>query len=319
MGRFYSQIMKPIILVNLITWFFIFLFVYTGVVKLSEVHLFREQLLSSPFLGPFAGIFNWALPIGEILLAIALFIPRFELKALYATLILMSLFTIYVIVIYFFDSHLSCSCGGIIEELTPKQHILFNTSCVFLSTLAIAMRKRNAPSNRFQWFTGSSAIVLFLLLGWTLFTAFTAPTTVKTGLEGRQIPAVDLLMVDSTTHLNTANIPSGQPLIVIGFSPWCVHCQAMTRDIIKNIDQFKNLRIYYITTYPFEQMKTFYVYFKLARFHNIYMGRDVNDKFLNYFKAPGVPYTMIFDPKKRVKMVMNGQYNAVRLAQLAAE
>ena len=311
--------MKKNILVDIITYFFILLFVYTGAAKLSEVHLFREQMLSSPFLGPLAGIFTWALPIGELLLAIALFIPRFRLKALYATLILMSLFTIYVVAIFFLDNHLSCSCGGIIEELTPKQHIFFNSACVILSTLAIALDRRSQPSSRFRWIAGSSTIVLLVLVGWALFTAFTAPATIKTGLEGRQIPAVGLLLVDSTTRLNTADIPSGQPLIVIGFDPWCVHCQAMTRDIIKNIDQFKNIRIYYITTRPFDQMKIFYKAFRLTRFPNIVMGRDTADKFLNYFKAAGVPYTVIFDSKKRVKLVMNGEANAMRLAQLAAE
>lgn len=305
--------------IDIITWFFILLFIYTGVAKLAEIHLFQEQMLSSPFLGPLARIFAWALPIGELLLAIGLFIPRWRLKALYATLVLMSLFTIYVIVLFFFDSHLSCSCGGIIEELTPKQHIFFNFACVVLSALAITLERRQAPSVRFRWFAGSSTIVLLVLVGWALVTAFSAPATIKTGLEGRLIPPVDLLMIDSTTRLNTANLPAGGPFVVFGFSPYCVHCQAMTRDIIKNIDQFKNIRIYYITTDPFDQMTAFYKAFRLSRFPNIYMGRDLKDTFLKYFKAPGVPYMVIFDSKKRVKTVMSGQSNAIRLAQLAAE
>lgn len=311
--------MRKNIFIDLIIYFFILLFVYSGVSKLSEMHLFREQLLSSPFLGPLADVFNWGMPIGELLLAIALFIPRWQLKALYITLILMSLFTIYVISIFFFDKNLSCSCGGVIEELTPKQHILFNIACVILSSLAIAMYKRSQPSSRFRWLAGSSAIALFLVLGWALFTAFTAPTTIKTGFEGRQIPSVDLLLADSATHLNTADIPSGQPLVVIGFSPWCIHCQAVTRDIIKNIDQFRNIRICYITTNAFTDMKTFYNVFILARFPNITMGRDWNDKFFPYFKAPGVPYIIVFDSHKRVKVVLNGEAKALRIAQLAAE
>ena len=311
--------MKKTILVEVISYFFILLFLYTGVVKLSEIHLFREQMISSPFLGPLAGVFSWALPIGEILLAIALFIPALRLKALYGTLVLMSLFTLYVIIIFFVDSRLSCSCGGIIEQLTPKQHIFFNSACVVLSALAIALHKRAQPSPRFRWFAGTTTIALFLLVGWALFAAFTAPATVRTGLEGREIPKVNLQLVDSTTYMNTADIPSGQALVVIGFSPWCVHCQDLTRDIIHNIDQFKNIRIYYLTTASFNDMKLFYKGFKLARFSNIVMVKDTADRFLPYFKAPGVPYIVVFDSKKRVKLVVNGQSNAIRLAQLAAE
>ncbi len=138
-------------------------------------------------------------------------------------------------------------------------------------------------------------------------------------MEGRLLPAFDLLLPDSTTRLNTADIPTGQPVIVIGFSPWCTHCQAETRDIIKHMDQFKNTRIYYVTAYPFDQMKIFYRAFKLARYPNIVMGRDLKNYFLPYFKATGVPYTAVFDSKKRLKVIMSGQADATKLVLAAAE
>lgn len=313
--------MKKTILPDIITFFFILLFVYTGVAKLAESHLVREQLLSAPLLGSplLVNILTWALPIGEFLLAIALSTPRFHLKALYITLVLMSVFTIYVIVVLFIDSHLSCSCGGIIEELSPRQHVLFNSACVILSVVAIAIRQRQQSTRQFWWIANTSVICLFAVVGWTLFTAFSAPATVKTGLEGRLLPSFDVLLMDSTTHLNTADIPTGEPVIVIGFSPWCRHCQDETRDIIKNMQKFKSARIYYVTAYPFDQMKLFYTAFKLDKYPNIVMGKDIKDYFLPYFKANGVPYTAIFDSKKRLKQVITGEARADTLARLVAE
>lgn len=320
MGLYYPDIMQKTLLVDIITYFFILLFVYTGVAKLMEVHLFKEQLVSSPFLGSLAGVITWALPIGELLLAIALFIPKWRLKALYVTLSLMSFFTIYVIVIFFMDDHLSCSCGGIIEELSPRQHILFNSACVILAAVAIAiLRRRQEATRRFNWLTGTSALCLFLVVGWVLFAAFSAPVTLKTGLEGRLLPSFNLLLTDSVTRLNTADIPTGKPLIVIGFSPSCTHCQAETRDIIKNIDQFKDIRIYYMTPYPFDQMQTFYRYFKLSRYPNIVMGRDSTNTFMSYFKAQGVPFIGVFDSRKRLLQAVNSQINVERLVQMAAQ
>ncbi len=111
-------------MVDGICYFFILLFLYTGAIKLTEIHLFRKQLISSPLLGTLSGVIAWALPIGELLIAITLFIPALRLKALYATLGLMTVFTIYVVFIFSIDNQLSCSCGGIVEELSPKQHIL---------------------------------------------------------------------------------------------------------------------------------------------------------------------------------------------------
>jgi hypothetical protein len=311
--------MKKTVLADIIAFFFMVLFVYTGVAKLTEIHLFKDQLSSSPFLGPLAGIVTWALPVGEIFLALGLTITKLRLKALYATLGLMSLFTVYVVVLLVIDDHLSCSCGGIIEELSPKQHVLFNSTCVILSAVAIGLERRKALSPRFKWITGTSTLCLFLLLGWTLVIAFKAPTTIKTGMEGRLLPPFDLLLTDSSTHLNTADIPTGHPVIVIGFSPYCIHCQAETRDIMKHMRQLKNTRIYYVTAFPYNQMMEFYKVFKLAQYPNIVMGRDTTNYFLKYFKATGVPYTAIFDSKKRLKQVMQGEAKATLVAQFAAE
>lgn len=311
--------MKRTILLDCITYFFILLFLYTGAAKLMQVHLFKEQLTSSPFLGSLASIITWALPIGEILLAIVLFIPPWRLKGLYFTFAIMAIFTSYVLLLLFIDDQLSCSCGGIIEELSPKQHVLFNSACLILSLVGILVGRRQQPSNQFKWLTATSAACLFLLVGWTLFTAFSAPAVEKTGMEGRLLPSFNLLLIDSTTHLNTADIPSGRPFIVVGFAPDCTHCQAETQDIVKHIQQFKDTRIYFVTPYPFYQMREFYQYFKLSKYPNVIMGRDTSNFFFPYFKTRITPYTVIFDAKKRLKKVMPGRAFADGLALAMAE
>lgn len=311
--------MKKISLADFIAWFFILLFLYTGIIKLAEIHVFKEQLTSSPLLGSMAGVIAWALPIGELLLAIALFLPRWRLKGLYFTLVFMTFFTAYVILVLFIDNQISCSCGGIIEELSPKQHVLFNSVCIILSWMGILTLRKRAPSAGFKWITNACASCLFLLVGWTLFSAFTAPVTVKTGMEGRPLPAFDMQLYDSLTHLNTADIPTGQPLIVIGFSPTCTHCQAETADIIKNIDKFRNARICFTTDFPLKEMQVYYRYYKLKQYPNIIMGRDSTNSFLTYFKANTVPYTAVYDSQKRLKRVMNGQAAAANLLNAIAD
>jgi thiol-disulfide isomerase/thioredoxin len=311
--------MKQTWLADIITYFFILLFLYTGTVKLLEAHLFKEQLTSSPLLGPLAGVITWALPIAEIVLAVALFISALKLKALYATLTLMTLFTIYVAVILFMDSHLSCSCGGIMEDLTPRQHVLFNSACVILAGIGILLLKNRQPSIPFRWRTRITSLGLFLIVGWSLFSAFTVPVSEKTGMEGRLLPSFEILLADSVTHFNTANVPTEQPFIIIGFSPWCIHCQKETADIIKHIQEFKGISIYYVTYHPFDEMKTFYKAFHLDRYPNIIMGTDLKDYFLSYFKAPSIPYIAVFDSKKRLKQVFQREIAATILAHSARE
>jgi len=311
--------MRRNILVNLIAYFFIVLFLYTGGNKLTEPHFFKEQLISSPLLGSMAGFATWALPIGEILLAIALFIPASRLKALYATCAVMTLFTVYFIIILLMDNQLSCSCGGILEELSPKQHIFFNTTCIFLSGLAIKLAKQPKSILRFKWLINTAAIGAFLFIAWTIFVAFSAPVMGKTGFEGRLLPSFKIFLSDSITYLNTNDIPLGKPFIIVGFSPTCKHCAAETENIIRNIDRFKGMRIYFVTPYPFSEMKGFYRYFKISKYPSLVMGTDTNNFFMSYFKAEGVPFTAIFDSKKRLKQAMGSQANADNLIKVAAE
>jgi len=289
------------------------------VIKLTEIQLFREQLISSPLLSSLAGFITWALPISEILLAIALFMPIWRSKALYATCALMIMFTAYVIIILLMDNHLSCSCGGIVEELSPRQHIFFNSACVALSGIGIWLTKRHGASRRFKLVTNTLVIGLLLFLSWTVFAAFSAPPAAKTGMEGRLLPPFDLLLVDSVTHLNTKDIPTGKPFVVIGFSPFCKHCDAETENIINNIEQFKGLSIYFVTPFQFQDMKDFYRYFKLYHYSNILVGRDSSDFFMSYFKAEGTPFTAIFDSKKRLKAAFGKEVGAAKLIMTAEE
>jgi thiol-disulfide isomerase/thioredoxin len=307
--------MKRSFLAEAIAYFFILLFLYTGAVKLTEIPTFRQQLSSSPLMGSLAGVITWALPIGEILLAIALFTPKWRLKALYATLILMTLFTGYVVTILLIDDQLTCSCGGIIEELSPRQHVLFNSACVVLALVGILITRRQQPTPRFTWLTGSSAAGLFILVGWLLFTAFRAPAVEKSGMEGRLIPNLNLLLVDSTTHLRTEEIADGKPFVVMGFAPWCKHCQALTEDIKKHIGEFRDTRIYYVTGDKFANMKVFYKYYKLAQFPNIVMGQDSTYSLFRYFHKNTTPLIAIYDAKRRLKRLIPGEIKAADLAK----
>jgi thiol-disulfide isomerase/thioredoxin len=307
--------MKQPFLVNAITYFFILLFLYTGAEKFMEISAFKDQLVASPLLGSMAGFVAWALPITEVMLAIALFIPRWQLKALYASGILMILFTIYVAAILLIDTHISCSCGGIIENLSPRQHLLFNGATIALAGIAILSARRPQSSLRFRWFSSSGAILMLASIGWIIFVAFRAPTKVKTGLEGRLLPSFHLLLSDSLTWLDTKDIPTGKPFIMVGFSPYCIHCQAEMRDIVKNIARFGDTTIYFVTAFPYSDMKKFYDVFHLKKYPNIIAASDSSNAFMRFFKANSIPYIAIYDAKKRLKEVVQGEVKAEMLSK----
>jgi uncharacterized membrane protein YphA (DoxX/SURF4 family) len=136
---------KSNVAITVICTMIIVLFVYAATTKLLDYYNFQSGLSESPFIAPFASILAWALPAGELLIAGMLLVPVVRLAGLYASLVLMSLFTVYIAAMLLSGSDIPCSCGGILEEMSWDAHIVFNSAFVVLSACGIYLeRKRRA-------------------------------------------------------------------------------------------------------------------------------------------------------------------------------
>jgi uncharacterized membrane protein YphA (DoxX/SURF4 family) len=134
--------MKQKTIIEIISLLFVILFLYTGISKLMEYPVFKEQISSSPLLEPLAPIVGWALPLAELVAAALLFWPPWRRTGLYAAFGLMTLFTVYVIYIMARDEKLPCSCGGIIELLSWKGHFFLNCILTVLALAGILLSRR---------------------------------------------------------------------------------------------------------------------------------------------------------------------------------
>ncbi|ESU28752.1 hypothetical protein FLJC2902T_13470 [Flavobacterium limnosediminis JC2902] len=120
-------------LVELISFLFILLFVYAAVNKILDFENFQVQLGQSPLLSAFAGWVSFWVLIVEIIVAVFLIFNKYRFYALTGSFMLMVMFTIYIIIILNFSPFVPCSCGGILEKMTWKQHLFFNILFVFLA------------------------------------------------------------------------------------------------------------------------------------------------------------------------------------------
>jgi uncharacterized membrane protein YphA (DoxX/SURF4 family) len=138
-------------IVEIISLLFLILFLYTGISKLMEYGVFKEQIAESPILQPIAPFIAWSLPLTEFLVSILLIIPRWRLKGLYASLIMMIAFTIYIGAIMAFNKELPCSCGGIISLLSWGGHLVFNSVFILLAFAGVLLEKRIRKSIKNDW------------------------------------------------------------------------------------------------------------------------------------------------------------------------
>lgn len=112
----------------------IILFVYAATSKLRDMEQFRIQLGQSPLVTSLAYPLSFGVPMTELLISVALALPRLKLLGLYGSFLLMTLFTFYIIAILHLDKNIPCSCGGILESMGWTEHLIFN---VIFSLLAL--------------------------------------------------------------------------------------------------------------------------------------------------------------------------------------
>lgn len=125
--------------VELVCYLFAALFVYAAVSKMLDFENFQVQLAQSSILGAYAGLGSYGIIIAELAVAVILLIPKLRITGLFASFALMSLFTVYIAIILNFSAHVPCSCGGILESMGWKGHLVFNIAGVGVAAAAITV------------------------------------------------------------------------------------------------------------------------------------------------------------------------------------
>jgi len=140
---------------------------------------------------------------------------------------------------------------------------------------------------------------------------------VKSGFEGKPMPVIDLLSIDSSTHYSTKDISEGKPTLLFAFETWCPYCKAQTQSLISNPDVFKDVNIYMVCNSQFSQFRKFYNDYKLSKYSNIKIGIDYNHTFANYFKSADVPYMAVYDKNKNLKEIRIGKTSITTIKKIA--
>lgn len=151
--------------IEAVSLFYILLFVYAAISKVLEFENFQAQLGQSSIIGAYAGIVSYSIIIIELLVSVMLVIPSFKLRGLYSSFILMSLFTVYIFIILNFTSNIPCSCGGILEKMTWKVHLIFNIISLILAGQALLFFDRTGRRTKLNLtmiFLSAAAILALL-------------------------------------------------------------------------------------------------------------------------------------------------------------
>ena len=142
------------VILEIIIALLIVMFLHTGISKFLDFEGFIHDLENQPFPDRFTPYLAWGLPTIEITIVILLCSDRTRLVGLYASLILMTIFTIYtaMVLLNFFE-YVPCSCGGVVSYLSWPQHLFFNLFFVVITFIAL-LYKDKIVNRKLETFSG---------------------------------------------------------------------------------------------------------------------------------------------------------------------
>lgn len=130
-------------LVEAISLLLFILFVYAATSKLVDYKHFSFQIDAQPLDNRFTPWIVFGIPGLEFVIAAMLIYKRTLMTGLWASLILMVIFTVYIILIQLnYFGKIPCSCGGVISRLNWTQHLFFNLFFVFISIAGIILHRK---------------------------------------------------------------------------------------------------------------------------------------------------------------------------------
>ena len=120
------------------------------------------------------------------------------------------------------------------------------------------------------------------------------------------VPPFKLLRIDSTTYFTKNDLKKNEPVLIVLFNPDCDHCKHEIEQIIKDIDELKNVQIVLSTMMPFHLMKSFYENYELQRFDNITVGQDFQYILPSFYQIRFMPYLAMYDKRGNLLTTFEG-------------
>lgn len=144
--------MKKKWIIEVISALLIGLFVYASLSKLLAYNEFRFAMLNQPIPHWSAKLLSLILPIIELIVASLLMNSRTRLIGLYASGLLMLIFTSYVgLVLANGFGRIPCSCGGILKNMGWHVHFVFNIFFLLLAIVGIILfQKQKTREQKFS-------------------------------------------------------------------------------------------------------------------------------------------------------------------------
>jgi putative oxidoreductase len=121
----------------------VLLYIYTAAIRLMKLEDFKLAIGAQPLVPALKLFLIYAIPAACIGITLLLAIPWFRKIGLYASLLLLLVFTGYIILIKMnYYGRIPCSCAGVLENVEWNTHLFFNLVFILINTVAILLHRQ---------------------------------------------------------------------------------------------------------------------------------------------------------------------------------
>lgn len=121
------------------------------------------------------------------------------------------------------------------------------------------------------------------------------------------LPDFNFRLSDSTTVMNSDDIPKGKAIVLINFEADCTDCQKFTDSLLLSINTMKNVSFYFLTTEQFSKVTLFSDHYKFDQYPNIIVGQDYSQFLPQHFKSHTTPLIALYNKNKTMVGYFEGK------------
>lgn len=134
--------MKSELIIKLLCTLIALMFFYAAVSKLMDYDRSRSEMMAQIFPRSIADILVWLVPSVELIITVLLLYNPTRLKGLFASIMLLACFSVYIVVsMSGVSGKIPCGCGGILRHMGYWTHLVFNIVFIVLAMIGVMLEK----------------------------------------------------------------------------------------------------------------------------------------------------------------------------------
>lgn len=95
------------------------------------------RLVPFELISKYSSLIAWFVPVTELIIVVMLVVENLRIYGLYASLLMMLMFEVYIGWMKLSNIDLPCTCGGIISQMSWTTHFIFNAVIITLIFFAL--------------------------------------------------------------------------------------------------------------------------------------------------------------------------------------